>query len=76
MSDEGPDRESFDLAALLNASDLTPTDRRIVFDVIVDGMIEGSIPEREAVLELIEMAAGRISGDEYRQRIIDRLQQD
>ncbi|WP_285030662.1 hypothetical protein [Mycolicibacterium sp. lyk4-40-TYG-92] len=68
--------EAFDLVALLNASDLTPKDRRMVFDVIVNGTIEGAIPDRETVLELIELVAARISGDGYRQRIIDRLHQD
>lgn len=38
------DHEAFDLAALLNASDLTPKTRRIVFDVTVDSAIEGSTP--------------------------------
>lgn len=68
MSGAGADHDAFDLVALLSAGDLTPKDRRIVFD----GIIEGSIPDRQSVAELMELAAGRLSGDEYRQRIIDR----
>ena len=64
--------EAFDFVALLNASVLTAKDCRMVFDVIVNGTIEEAIADRESVPELFELAAGRISGDEYRQRIIAR----
>ncbi|MEE6163404.1 MULTISPECIES: hypothetical protein [unclassified Mycolicibacterium] len=72
MSGAESDREAFDLVALLNSGDLTARGRRIVFDVIVNDMIEGWIPDRESVVALMELAAGRLSGDEYRQRIFDR----
>lgn len=64
--------EAFDLVALLNSGDLTARGRRIVFDVIVNAMIEDSIPDRESVVALMDLVAGRLSGDEYRQRIFDR----
>lgn len=74
MNGESSDDEGFDLAALLNgSSDLTPEARRVAYDAIVSGVIEGYVPRRESVLELIELAAGRITGDEYRRRVLARL---
>ncbi|WP_166556012.1 hypothetical protein [Mycolicibacterium sp. CBMA 226] len=72
MCGTSSDANGFDLAALLHASDLSPHARRIVFDVVVNDVIEGSIPDRRSVQELTDVAAGRISGDECRRRILDR----
>jgi hypothetical protein len=44
--------------------------RRHVHNAIVSGMIEGWTPSRESVTMLIEAAAGNITGDEYRARVI------
>jgi len=65
-------QDPYDLNALLHGSDLTPQARRAVFDVIASGLIEGDIPSRESVVDLIEVAAGRLDGDECRRRIIGR----
>jgi len=73
VNGESSDDEDIDLAALLNGSDLTPEARRLVYEAIVSGGIEGYVPRRESVLELIELAAGRITGDEYRRRVLAKL---
>jgi hypothetical protein len=70
VNGENFDREAFDLAALPNAGDLTHTSRRSVYDVIVSGVIEGSMRDGESVVQLIEPTAGRNDEDEYRRRII------
>ncbi|BBZ56695.1 hypothetical protein [Mycolicibacterium phocaicum] len=70
MNDEAAHYEPYDLAELLRDSDLSAEDRRVVFDVIVSGVIEGDIPSRESVLRLIELAAGRITGAHYRQQVM------
>lgn len=61
MSGENSDDEAFDLDELLNDSDVTPEVRRVLREVITSSMIEGDLPRRESVLELIELATGRIS---------------
>lgn len=70
MNARAGDRESYDLAELLGASDLSPKDRRAVYDVIVSSVIEGDIPSRESVLRLIEFAAGRITVAQYKQQVM------
>lgn len=72
MSGGSSHQDPYDLNALLHGSDLTPQARRAVFDVIASGLIEGDIPSRESVVDLIELAAGRLDGDECRRRIIAR----
>ncbi|WP_163910872.1 hypothetical protein [Mycolicibacterium aubagnense] len=58
------------MATLLNAGDLTHTSRQSMYDVIVSGVIEGLMRDRESAVQLIEPAAGRNDEDEYRRRII------
>jgi hypothetical protein len=59
-----------DVAEILCACDLSDANRRHVHNAIVGGMIEGWRPSRESVTMLIEAAAGNITGDEYRARVI------
>ncbi len=67
MCGKNSDDEAFDLDELLNDSDVTPEVRRVLREVITSS----NLPRRDSVLELIELATGRISGDEYR-RILAR----
>lgn len=57
MSGETADHEPGDLAnpaELLRSSGLSSKDQQAVHDAVVDGMIEGAIPDRESVQRLIE----------------------
>ncbi|WP_166904769.1 hypothetical protein [Mycobacterium sp. DL440] len=54
------------LAELLHASDLSTTQKRAVYDAIADSSIEGATPNREFMLRLIELAAGRLNFDQYK----------
>lgn len=79
MSRDSADRGCVDLAEtakLLRDSDLSAQQQRSVYDAIVDGMIEGARPDRESLAQLIEFAAGRISFDEYKNRVLMRSHGD
>jgi hypothetical protein len=52
---------------------LAPRQRRIVYNSLVNGVIEGWAPAAEAVTLLCEYAAGAITDDEYRNRVLARL---
>ncbi|OFB35771.1 hypothetical protein BA059_27885 [Mycolicibacterium sp. (ex Dasyatis americana)] len=38
-------------------------------DAVVDSMIEGATPDRESVLRLIELVAGRITIDDFTSQV-------
>jgi transposase len=62
--------EAFDIFAIVRDSNLSPEDRRHVHNALASGMLEGWHPTREAVALLIEAAAGNITTDEYKARVI------
>jgi hypothetical protein len=69
---DGPSKEieAFDIFAMVRDSNLSPEDRRHVHNALASGMLEGWHPTREAVALLIEAAAGNITTDEYKARVI------
>ncbi len=68
MNGKTADQEPYDLAAVLYHSDLTATARRAVFDATVSSVIDSDLPSLQSVLQLIELAAERINGAEYRDK--------
>lgn len=55
---------------MLSGSGLSPRDRRLVHNALVNSVIEGWTPDADSVAWLSEFAAGKISIDEYRQRVL------
>ena len=53
-------------------SDLSPKERRLVHNALVNSVIEGWTPDAESIALLGEFAAGKISIDEYRHRVLAR----
>ncbi|HEX3733069.1 MAG TPA: hypothetical protein VHU91_09145 [Mycobacteriales bacterium] len=70
MEGSADDHESVDVAAMLHDSDLSAENRRHVHNALACSMLEGWTPIRESVTMLIEAAAGNITGDECRARVI------
>lgn len=62
--------ELVDIVAMLRDSDLSPDDRRHVYDAITNGMLSGWNPTRDAVTDLVDVVAGRITDDEFKARVI------
>jgi hypothetical protein len=50
--------------------DLSPANRRAVHDAIVNSALEGWTPDPEAVGLLADFAAGNITIEDYRARVI------
>jgi Antitoxin VbhA len=42
-----------------------------VCNALVNGIIEGWTPDRQSVLRPIDVAAGRIDADEYKQQVLN-----
>lgn len=57
---------------MLSGSDLSPKDRRLVHNALVNSVIEGWTPDADSVALLSEFAAGQINIDEYRKRVLAR----
>lgn len=55
-------------------SDLSPKDRRLVHNAVVNSVIEGWTPDPESIAWLGEFAAGKITINEYRQRVLARAE--
>lgn len=58
------------IAELLYASDLSPQGRRSVHNAVASSFIEGGRIDRESLLRLIELAAGRITGNEHKRQVL------
>jgi hypothetical protein len=56
----------------LAATDLSPRQRRIVWNAVVNSAIEGSWLTAESVTSLCDFIAGRISDDEHQARVLAR----
>ena len=69
IADDEPDSMAL-LAELLHGSDLSATQQRAVHDAIADSMIEGATPDREFILRLIELVAGRITLDQFKTQVL------
>ncbi|SKK90456.1 Uncharacterised protein [Mycobacteroides abscessus subsp. massiliense] len=69
IADDKPDSLAL-LAKLLHGSDLSATQQRAVYDAIADSMIEGATPDREFILRLIELVAGRITFDQFKTQVL------
>jgi hypothetical protein len=64
------DHEPVDIVAMLLGSDLSAEYRRYVDDALVKSMIDGWMPTRESVALLIDAAAGNITADEHKARVV------
>ncbi|WP_235682939.1 hypothetical protein [Mycolicibacterium alvei] len=69
-ADHEPGAFAAELAELLHNSSLSAKDQRAVRDAIVDSMLADAIPDRESTQRLIELAAGRITIDEYTSQVL------
>lgn len=69
IADDEPDSLTI-LAELLHGSDLSATRQRAVRDAVVSSVLEGATPDRTSMLRLIEFAAGRITFDQCKRRIL------
>jgi Antitoxin VbhA len=58
------------IAEILYASDLSPQNRRRVYNAVVSSLIDGGTTDRESLLRLIEFAAGRITDDEHKRQVL------
>jgi hypothetical protein len=58
------------LREVLATSDLQPTLRRAVDDALVSSAIDGWTPSSKSVALLIDFAAGKVSIDEYEERVL------
>ncbi|WP_216616939.1 antitoxin VbhA family protein [Mycolicibacterium fortuitum] len=79
MSGETADHEPVNLANLaewLHNSGLSNKDQQAVQTAVVDSMIEGATPDRAFVQRLIELAAGRITIDEYTSQVLKAADAD
>ena len=52
---------------------LAPRERRMLHDVVVNGIIEGDIPDLKTVARLADVANGTITGDQYRAELLARV---
>jgi hypothetical protein len=68
-SAEGLDAD--DISEILYASDLSPQNRRHVYDAVVNNLIDGGTQDRESLLRLIEFAAGRITDEEHKRQVLN-----
>lgn len=64
------DREPVDVAAILRDSDLSPENRRHVYDAVANEILSGWNPTRDAVVDLIDVATNKMTVDEYKTRAI------
>jgi Antitoxin VbhA len=62
--------ELVDVVAISGDSNLSPENRRHVYNALACGLLDGWNPSREAVALLIEAAAGNITTDEYKERVV------
>ncbi len=79
VSGETADHEPVDLAnlaELLHNSGLSSKDQHAVRTAVVDSMIEGATPNRDLVQRLIELAAGRITINEYQSQVLKTADAD
>jgi hypothetical protein len=59
MTGEATGDELVDIVELLAQSGLTAVDQRRVHNALVNNMIEGWMPDRQALLRLVDFVAGR-----------------
>jgi hypothetical protein len=64
------DHEPVDIAAILRGSDLSLENRRHVYDAVANEILSGWNPTRDAMVDLIDVAASRMTVDEYKTRAI------
>jgi len=70
MTGEAVDGELVDIVELLAQSGLTAVEQRRVHNALVNNMIEGWTPDRQALLRLIDFAAVRIDADEHARQVL------
>lgn len=70
MTGEAADGELVDIVELVAQSGLTAVDQRRVHNALVNNMIEGWTPDRQAVPRLIDFVAGRIDADEHTRQVL------
>jgi antitoxin VbhA-like protein len=70
MTGEAADGELVDIVELLAQSGLTAIDQRRVHNALVNNMIEGWTPDRQAVTRLIDFVAGRIDADGHTRQVL------
>jgi hypothetical protein len=56
----------------LMPAELSPRDRRLVHDAVVSSVIEGWTPDKQSVALLGDFAAGKITIEQYRARVLKR----
>ncbi|MGV0735750.1 hypothetical protein ABQF35_03660 [Mycobacterium syngnathidarum] len=74
MSRETADHEPDDYPDLeewLRGSGLSTEGQQAVHDAVVESTIEGATPDRESVLRLIGLAAGRITIDDFTSQVLN-----
>jgi hypothetical protein len=49
---------------------LPSRERRMVHDVVASSVVEGDIPDLKSVARLADVAAGKITGDQYRSEVL------
>jgi hypothetical protein len=62
--------ELVDVVAILDDSELSPENRRHVYNALASATLDGWNPTRDAVELLIEAVAGNITTDEYKAHVL------
>lgn len=52
---------------------LPPHERRMVHDAVTSGLLEGYVPDLKSVAHLADLAVGKITGEQYRARLLESI---
>jgi hypothetical protein len=70
MNGSADELDADGIAEILYASDLSPQNRRRVYNAVVSSLIDGGTANRDSLLRLIEFAAGRITSEEHKRQVL------